>query len=163
MTMKSKAENRQLRTLLYVYSVPKLTRNPIFKVFVNKITLPGHKLRLCTSIFASRIFRKSKMKFRPNLSNVLSLSTRKQISFFGDISKRSHLLMKIFKLNTVLQKKKVVCRRSETSRFWQLPYRLTKQESAGRFLESIRMRGIFQFEVWNSSNFVIISHSLKNQ
>ena len=35
-------------------------------------------------------------------------------------------------------------------------YRLTKQESAGRFLGSIRMREIFQFEVWNSSNFVII-------
>jgi len=35
-------------------------------------------------------------------------------------------------------------------------YRLTKQECAGRFLGSIRMRKIFQFEVWNSSNFVII-------
>jgi len=33
-------------------------------------------------------------------------------------------------------------------------YRITKQESDRRFLGSIRM--IFQFEVWNSSNFVII-------
>jgi len=36
-------------------------------------------------------------------------------------------------------------------------YRLTKQESAGGFLGSIRMREIFQFEIWNPSNFVIIS------
>ena len=36
-------------------------------------------------------------------------------------------------------------------------YRLTKQESASRFLGSIHMREIFQFEVWNSSNFVILS------
>jgi len=35
-------------------------------------------------------------------------------------------------------------------------YRLTKQESAGRFLGSIRMHEVFQFQVWNSSNFVII-------
>jgi len=38
---------------------------------------------------------------------------------------------------------------------------LTKQESAGRFLGSIRMREIFQFEVWNSSNFVIIFSSVE--
>jgi len=30
------------------------------------------------------------------------------------------------------------------------------KDSAGRFLGSIRMREISQFEVWNSSNFVII-------
>jgi len=35
-------------------------------------------------------------------------------------------------------------------------HRLTKRESAGRFLGSIRMREIFQSKVWNSSNFVII-------
>ena len=55
---------------------------------------------------------------------------------------------------TVLHKKKwsvAEARPADSS-----SYRLTKQESAGRFLGSIRMREIFQFEVWNSSNFVII-------
>ena len=36
-------------------------------------------------------------------------------------------------------------------------WRLTKQESAGRFLESIGIGEIFQLEVWNSNNFVFIS------
>ena len=45
-------------------------------------------------------------------------------------------------------------------------YKLTKQESAGTFLGSIRRREIFQFEFWHSRNFVIIfsfiEKSMKN-
>ena len=45
-------------------------------------------------------------------------------------------------------------------------YELTKQESTDRFLGSIPMREIFQFEVWNSSSFVniflFIEKSMKN-
>ena len=62
-------------------------------------------------------------------------------------------------------KKKVGCR-AEARPAYSDSYKLTKQESAGRFLGAIRMREIFQFEVWNSSNFVIIfsfiEKSMKN-
>ena len=56
--------------------------------------------------------------------------------------------------NPVLQKKKWSVAEARPADSGS--YRLTKQESAGGFLGSIRMREIFQFEVWNSSNFVII-------
>jgi len=61
---------------------------------------------------------------------------------------------RIYDYNTVLQKKKWSVAEARPADSGS--YRLTKQESAGRFLGSVRMREIFQFKVWNSSNFVII-------
>ena len=56
--------------------------------------------------------------------------------------------------NTVLQNKKWSVAEARSADPGS--YRHTKQESADRFCGSIRMHEIFQFEVWNSSNFVII-------
>jgi len=73
----------------------------------------------------------------------------------GAIKRLSSLWFRLVFNNTVLQKKSGLSQKRDQP-IMVVTYGLTKQESAGRFLWSIRMREIFQFEVWNSSNFVII-------
>jgi len=77
------------------------------------------------------------------------------LSLFFRADSLQKLCNSILLYYTVLQKKKWSVAEARPADSGS--YRLTKQESAGRFLESIRMREIFQLEVWNSSNFVIFS------
>lgn len=55
----------------------------------------SHKLRLCASVFAAKIFRTNQIKFKPLITNVEENCAVREISFLAEVSKGRRLLMRI--------------------------------------------------------------------